>query len=136
MRRHAETLRDRLEVFALLVNAGAGAPPPCLMDEGTVCRIHQPDNAVVHVAGQIGGEMRGTAFVTETRQQWWRRQVFGAQAAAACIRDVDPGVAVALHAGIGRGVDAGWIERVLAGERGNLAALAGAGLEGPAVILA
>src|ERR1700742_1860096 len=113
MRRHAEALRDRLEGFVLLVNAGAGAPPPCLVDEGSVCRIHQPDNAVVHVAGQIGGEMRRSAFVTETRQQWRRRQVFRAQAAAVFIRYVDPGVAVALQSWIGRGVDAGWVKRVL-----------------------
>src|ERR1700756_5389969 len=98
---HAESLRDRLEVLVLLVNAGAGAPPPRLMDKRAVGRVHQADDAVVHVAGQIGGEVGRPGFPGEARQRRWFGEVFGAQAAAAGIGYVHPGVAVALYAWIG-----------------------------------
>src|ERR1700761_4764995 len=100
MRGHAESLRDRLEVLVLLVNAGAGAPPPRLVDEGAMGRIHQTDDAVVHVAGQVGREMGRPGSSSEARQRWWFGQVFGAQAATAGIRYVDPCVAVAFDAWI------------------------------------
>ena len=50
MRGHAEAAVDGLELFLLLVDTLLRTPPPGLMNERTMRRIHEPDDAVVHVA--------------------------------------------------------------------------------------
>ena len=59
---HAEAEGNGFEVFGLLVDAAFGAPPPRLMDEGAVGGVHESDDAVVDVAGEVGGEMGGGEF--------------------------------------------------------------------------
>src|ERR1700758_1345101 len=80
--------------------------------------------------------MGRAVLLREAWQQWRFGQILGLQASAPRIRYVDPGVPVAFDARIGRRIDTCRIECVLAGERGDFAALSGAGLEGPPVVLA
>ena len=75
MRGHAEALLDRLEVLFLFVNAGLRAPPPRLMHERPVRRIHQPDDAVIDVARQIGGEMGRVKALAELGHLGNRREI-------------------------------------------------------------
>ena len=42
------------------------APPPRLVHKRPVRRIHQPDDAVVHIAGQVGAEVRGLVTAPKT----------------------------------------------------------------------
>ena len=45
--------------FGLFVDAGGAAPPPGLVHEGAVRGVHEADDAVVDVAGEVGGEVCG-----------------------------------------------------------------------------
>ena len=54
VRAHAKAVGDGFEVFLLFVNAVLGAPPPRLMNEGSVRGIHQADDAVVDADGHFG----------------------------------------------------------------------------------
>ena len=74
MRRHAKALRDGLEVLLFFVDAVPGPPPPCLVHERPVRRIHQADDAVVHIAGQIGSQMRAAIPLAELGQFRYRWQ--------------------------------------------------------------
>ena len=117
--------------LALLVDAVPCPPPPCLVDEGPVRRIHQPDDAVVHVTRQFGREMRDGVAVAEGGQP---RRFFTRLGASAPLRHVYPEVSILLAAGERAGVDLADIELVVGHERRDLAALAADRLELPAVI--
>src|SRR5215467_14003555 len=65
MRAHPKTVRDRFEVLAFFMNAVTSTPPPCLMNKRTVRRIHEADDAVVDVAGEIGGKVSDLVFFAE-----------------------------------------------------------------------
>src|ERR1017187_10055057 len=139
MRGHAEAAVDGLELFLLLVDTLLRTPPPGLMNEGTMRRIHEPDDAVVHVTRQISPKMRAAITLAELGNLWNRRQFRGiihAQLASARLRNVHPHMAVALLARKRRSVNTCGVEGVLARQRRTLAALPRYGLEGPAVILA
>ena len=117
---HAEALRDGLEVLFLFMDACLLAPPPGLVNKRTMSRVHQADDAVIDVAGQVGGEMRAAEARSELGDFGRRRLLAGTDASGAGLRDVDPGVSVALFAGEGRGVNLGGFERVSWCQRGNL----------------
>ena len=68
VRAHAEPFGDGLEALGLFANAGAGTPPPGLVDKRPMRRVHQADDAVVDVAGQVGGEVRGAVARAEFGQ--------------------------------------------------------------------
>ena len=51
---HAKTFGNGLEALGLLSDTGAAAPPPGLVDKGSVGRVHEADDAVIYVAGQVG----------------------------------------------------------------------------------
>src|SRR5271166_2275290 len=133
---HAEAVGDGLEVLFLFVDAGLFAPPPGLVDEGSVGRVHEADDAVVDVAGQVGGEMRTAGTGAELGDFGRRGLLAGTGASGAGLGDVDPGVSVTLFAGKSGGIDLRGIECVAGGERGDLLALAAGGLEGPSVVFA
>ena len=89
------------------------------MHEGAVRGVHEADDAVVDVAGEIGGEVRGAEAFREFWERgdgWELRDVFGVDAARAGSGDVDPGVAVALGDGEGVGEDLCGLEGVVRGE--------------------
>ena len=52
---HAEALRDGFEALGFFADGAARAPPPGLMDEWAVGWVHEANDAVVYVAGKIGG---------------------------------------------------------------------------------
>ena len=108
------------------------------MHKRPVCRVHQPDDAVVDVAGQFRRQMRAAVPVAEgweLRRGWQRIPGLHAYPSATRLGHVDPGVSISLLAGKGGRVDAPRVG-VLTGERRDLHALPGLGLEDPAVILA
>ena len=48
VRAHAESVGNRLERFLFFADAAAAAPPPRLVHEGTMRRVHQTDDAGIH----------------------------------------------------------------------------------------
>ena len=110
MRAHAEAVRDRFEVLLLLVNTVAAAPPPCLVYEGAVSRVHQANDAVVDADRHFGLQVGEFVFPGELLDL---RRTFGrfdrgseTRAGRAGIRYEDPDEAVLLLAGIAVGIDA------------------------------
>src|ERR1700730_8883456 len=97
------------------------APPPCLVDERTVCGIHQADDAVVDGAGEIGGEIGEFVMLAE----FWNlggwsgrgRGLRESGAGWAGIGNEDPDEVVAFLAGIATGVDTVDFQRLLGDER-------------------
>src|SRR5664280_1089660 len=102
MRGHAEAAVDGLELLLLLVDTLLRTPPPGLMNERTVRRIHEPDDAVVYVTRQVSPQVRAAITLAELRDLWNRRQfrrIIQAQLASARLGNVHPHMAVALLAG-------------------------------------
>src|ERR1700683_1343866 len=97
MRRHAKALRNGLEVLLFFGDAVAGPPPPCLMHKRPVCRVHHPDDAVVHIAGEFLGQMRAAvpfAKSWELGHGWKPLPDLLADPATARPGHVDPGVSI------------------------------------------
>src|SRR5256885_8899192 len=65
MRAHAKTVGDWLKALFFLVDAVPAAPPPGLVDKWTVCRIHQPNNAVIYAAREVSREVRQDILLAE-----------------------------------------------------------------------
>ena len=107
---HAEALRNGLEALGFFANGAARAPPPGLVDEGSVGGVHEANDAVIDVAGEIGGEVGGAVFFAEFGERGQLRcfDLFAGSRAG----DVDPRVAVLFHAGIGGCIDACGVEFV------------------------
>src|ERR1700722_5218629 len=59
---HAKAVRNRLEVFLLLMNTVAAAPPPNLMAQRSVRRIHQSNDTVIDTHRHVGGEISQLIF--------------------------------------------------------------------------
>jgi len=68
VRAHPKTIRNRLELFFLLVNAMPTPPVPRLMHKRPVRRIHQSNNPLVHMRRQLASQMRNPIFLAERRQ--------------------------------------------------------------------
>src|SRR5690348_10142273 len=109
MRAHAEAIRDRLELLLLFMDAVASAPPPGLMHERPVRRVHEPNDSMINAAGQVGGKIRRLVFLRKSRQlRGCERRFVAARescASRAGIGNEDPDKAVALLAGEVAGVD-------------------------------
>ena len=65
MRAHAKAVGDGFEILFLFVNAVLRAPPPCLVDEGAVGRVHQADDAVIDADGHFGLQVGELVIVAE-----------------------------------------------------------------------
>src|SRR5271170_5374855 len=110
------------------------------MHKRSVRRIHESDDAVVHAAWQVRGQVRDLVFPIERRDArrrkrrldcfrktgTWRRR-FGYE---------NPNVAVVLLAGITPGVDPIHFQFLIGSQRRNELALAGVSIELPAVVAA
>src|SRR6266446_9586325 len=114
------------------------APPPRLVDERAVRGIHQSDDAMVDGARQVGGEIGEFVMLAEL----WN---LGCGSGRGCglresgadragIGNEDPDKVVALFAGIAAGVDAVDFQSLLGDKRRDQLALAGVGVESPAVV--
>src|SRR6266446_3544417 len=108
------------------------------MDEGAVRGMHQADDAVVDGAGQVGGEIGEFVVLAEFRNL---RGGSGSgcglresSAGWAKVGNEDPDEIVALFAGIAAGVDAVDFQSLLGDKRRDQLALAGVGIESPAVV--
>src|ERR1700730_1843393 len=113
-----------------------GAPPPRLVDEWTVRGIHQADDAVVDGAGEVGSEIGEFVALAEFRnlRGGSGRGLRESRAGWAGIGNEDPDEVVVFLAGIAAGVDAVDFQRLLGDERRDQLALAGVGVESPAVV--
>jgi hypothetical protein len=123
VRAHAKAKIDGLEDFLLFVNGIAAAPPPCLVDERSVRRIHQPDNAVIHAAGQVGRQIGKFVFLAEG---WNTRRACGglctlreSRSRWRRLRNKDPDEAIIFFACVTAGVDAIDSEFLIRGQRRN-----------------
>ena len=100
-------------------------------------RIHQADNAVIDIAGKVGGEVRGTKACAELGGLRNRRQIVRrAHAAPTWPRHEDPGVAIPIRARESPSEYPSRIERIAGDERRDLGALSTYRLETPAMVLA
>ena len=143
---HAESVGDGLEIFLLLVDAVAAAPPPRLVNERSVRGIHEADDAVIDADGHVGGEIGEFVhaaglfpeLLPELLNLWCGlRSAVGlgeSRALRAGLGNIDPDEAVLFLAGITAGVDAIHFQILIGGERRDELALAGVGVECPAVV--
>src|SRR5262249_1271790 len=135
-----KSIRDRLEVLLLLMNAVARSPPPCLVDEWAVSRVHQTDDSVIDADWHFGLEICQLVFRTELFNGWSRLASLG-RLGETCARgrrigDVDPDEIVLLLAGITTGIDAIDLHRLIGSEGRNQLALAVVYIKLPSVIRA
>ncbi len=137
---HAEAVGDGLEIFLLLVDARPLAPPPGLMDKGSVGRVHQANNAVVDTYRHVGGEVGELAFFAELldlgRSRWGLDLLGKAGACRRRFGDVDPDELIVLFAGVASGINAIDFQSLTCGQGGNELALTSVGVEPPAVVSA
>src|SRR5579863_4719325 len=107
---HAEAVRNRLEMFLLFVDAVAASPPPRLVYERSMRRIHQADNAVVdadgHVRGEIGEFVFRAEFFYLRRGCWSLLGLCESCSLRPGLGNVDPDETVPFLAGMAAGVDA------------------------------
>ena len=98
-------------------------------------RVHQPDNPVVHIAGQLGRQVRGAEARRKLRHLRHRRQR-NLCAPGSGFRQIHPRIAVLLPARVAGRINFRRLQHIEAGQRRNLRALAGARLEFPAMVFA
>ena len=118
----AKAAGDGFEHLLFLGNALTAPPPPSLVDERPVGRVHEPDNAVVNVARKLGRQMSDAVAWAESGQARTERQRVLPERRAPPrmaifrVRDVDPDVAVPLFAREARGEDSVHPQLVAGGE--------------------
>ncbi len=134
MRRHAKSIRNRLEVLFLLVDRSLFPPPPSLMHKRPMRRVHQSDNAVVHIAGQVSGQMRAAILRAELRSFRNRRLFSCPRPSGSRLRNIHPRISIALFARKSRRINLCRVQRIHLRERRNLHALAARRLKGPPMI--
>src|SRR5215469_13962265 len=138
MRRHAESLRDGLEILFLFVDAVSRTPPPSLMDKRSVRRVHEANDAVVDADWHFGLQVGELVLPAELFNRGsglaglggWRKTC----ARRARIRDVNPDEIVLLLARIASGVDAIDFHGLIRGERWDQLALTVVNIELPSVV--
>jgi len=109
---HAEAPGDGLKAFGFLADAGTRTPPPGLMDERAVRRVHETDDAVIDVARQVGGEV-GCAIAWAEFGKLRNRSLRGSTfPTCASGGNKDPCMAIALFARISGGENAGCVQLV------------------------
>ena len=131
---HPKPMGNRFKLFFFLVNAVPAPPVPRLMHKRPVRRIHQSDYPVIHVAGQVAGQMRNFIFVAENRQP--RRLRNGVRQARAGSVHINPNIAVPLCAREMPREDSFHFQLVLIRQRRNFRATPAARIEFPTVIAA
>src|SRR4029077_19434873 len=131
---------DRLKGLLFFVNRIAAAPPPRLVNEWSVRGVHQANNAVIHAAGQVRSQVGEFEFLAECRNaRRSRRRIDTLRESRSCwrrLRNEDPDEAILFFACVTARVDAIDSEFLIGGQRRNHLALAGVGVEPPAVITA
>src|SRR5271169_6837577 len=96
MRANAEAVGDGLKNFFFFLNTVATPPPPRLVNERAVRRVHQANDAVIDVTGQLGFKVSDAVARAKGRQAGrGRRRIFTSLG----VRDVNPEVTVLFVAG-------------------------------------
>src|SRR5260370_1075360 len=134
MRAHAKSIRNRLELFFLFVNAVPAAPEPRLVYEWPVRRVHQTDDSVVDMRRQFARQMRDLVLFAEHRQGRSRSNFFRQPRSRRV--HVHPNIAIAFFAGIVPRENALYFQFVLARQRRNFHASCRARLKSPSMIAA
>jgi len=102
VRTHAEAVGNRLKRFLLFTNAAPAAPPPGLMHEGAMRRVHQANDSRVHAAREVGGKMCDAIALTEFRQLRNGRNrgsIHLPDGQALGVREIYPHISIAFFAG-------------------------------------
>jgi hypothetical protein len=116
------------------------APPPCLMDDGSVSRVHEADDAVVDADGHFRLQIGHLEFRTELLDL--RRRVGGlgwlgeTRTRRSGIGNINPDETVLLFAGITSGIDAIKLQSLIGSERGDQLTLSVVHIELPSVVRA
>jgi len=135
---HAEAVGDRLEILLLLVDAVLGAPPPGLMDKGSVSGVHEADDTVIDADGHFGLKVSELVFCAELFNAWRGLAGFGWLGESGTgwsgIGDIDPDEIVLFFAGVAAGVNAIDLHRLIGGKGRDQLALSVVNIELPAVI--
>src|SRR5580693_10160928 len=140
VRAHAEAHGDRLEILLLLVNAVPAAPPPCLMHKRSVRRVHEPDDAVVHVAWQRSGQVRDLVLSAKSwNPRSGRRRLRHLSETGSGRRRLGnkyPNVVVVLLTRVTPRIDPVHFQFLIGSQRRNDLALATVGIKLPSVVAA
>src|SRR5215467_1562176 len=129
MTAHGEAVGRRSEGLALLLDRSARAPPPGTMNEGSVRRVHQPDDGMVDRRGEADVlDEIGRSFVEPVEQRNLRR-------CGRILAKKHPQVSLHLAHRVVTRTDARWGEALARHERRDRGALP-VGVEAPAVIAA
>src|SRR5690348_509165 len=134
VRAHAESVGNWLEFFFFFVNAAPASPVPRLVNERPMRRIHQSDDALVHMRRQLTIEMCYAVFVAENRQL--RRRRSGLSLSRSRCIHVHPKITITFFAKIVAGENSLHFQFVLARQRWDFDALTAARFKPPAVIAA
>src|SRR5208282_1223712 len=104
MRAHAEAVGNWLKVFLLFVNAVAAAPPPSLVNEWPVRRIHQTNDSMVNAHRHVGSKIGKFVFFAELLNHRRRLGCFLSLAESRTlrtwVRHIRPDESILLFAGI------------------------------------
>ena len=134
MRAHPKSIRDRLKLLLLLVNAVLAPPKPGLMHKRPVRRIHQADDPLVHMRRQLAVQMCNLVFLAEHRQRRRRRHCL--RKAGSGRIHVNPDITVALFARIVPRKNPLHFQLILRSQRRNLHATRRASIKPPPVVTA
>src|SRR5260370_9739860 len=93
---HPESVRDRLKLFFLFVNAVPASPEPRLVHKRPMRRVHQPDDPVVNVGRQLARKMRNLVLPTENVNRCRSRNRFPQP--RSWLINIDPALSIALPA--------------------------------------
>jgi hypothetical protein len=143
MRRHPKSrispivfaVVQRLKVLLLLMNARPAPPPPRLMHKRPMCRVHQPDNPVIHIARQLRRQMCRAKPRRKLRHLRHNGQL-AHHPAGPRLWQVNPRIPVALLTRKRTRKNLRRVQRFMARQRRNLSALPRTRLKPPPMIFA
>jgi hypothetical protein len=143
MRRHPKPriptlildILDWLKVLRLLVNTSRRPPPPGLVHKRPMRRIHQPNNPVIHIAGQLRRQMRSPKPPRKLRHLRHRRQL-SHHPPSPRLRQINPRIPIPLLTRISPRINLPRLQRLVTSQRRNLQALPRTRLKPPPVVLA
>jgi hypothetical protein len=126
---------QRLKVLRLLMNTRPAPPPPRLVHKRPMRRIHQPDNPVIHIAGQLRRQMRRAKPRRKLRHLRHCRQLTH-HPPRPRLRKIDPRIPIPLLARKRPRKNLRRIQGLMARQRRNLSALPRTRLKPPPMVLA
>jgi hypothetical protein len=126
---------QRLKILRLLMNTRPAPPPPRLMHKRPMCRVHQPDNPMVHIAGQLRHQMRRPKPSRKLRHLRHSGQLTH-NPPRSRLGQINPRIPIPLLTRKRPGKNLRRVQRLMARQRRNLSALPRTRLKPPPMIFA